>query len=454
MCGIFGIFGTPDAAHLVATGLLDLQHRGQEFYGIVTNEGGDEHFHSYRDRGLVDFKQSTFERLKGDMAIGHVRYGTSGGNSSRNAQPFVSDTKYGWVGIAHNGNLIDAEDARKILKQDDAVFQSSSDTEIILHLIIRSKRETFLECVKDALRQVRGAYSLLILTEDGQIIGARDRFGFRPLSLGDFHGCPVITSETCALPDGATFTRDIKPGEIVIISKEGIESTSLFTDTFLPRPVRHCIFEQIYFSRPDSEIDGLRVSRSRARIGRRLAIEAPALADIVVPVPDSGIPAAEGYSEESGLSLRHGIIRNRDYKGGRTFIQPTDALRKDGVRKKHSPNRAVLEGKRVVLVDDSIVRGNTLKTIVQMVRESGALEVHLRIASPPVTNPCVYGIDTPSKEGLLASRMSVEEMKVFLGADSLAFVSLVGLHKAVGDEDSPRCTRFCNACFTGNYPEL
>lgn len=455
MCGIFGIFGTLDAARLTAIGLQALQHRGQEFHGIVTYEGGDERFHSHRDRGLVSFSQSTIERLNGDRAIGHVRYSTSGGNNSRNAQPFFAETKFGGIAIAHNGNLINAKEQRQILMQDGSIFQSSSDTEIVLHLIIRSKKESFLECLKDALRQVRGAYSLLILTEDGRIIGARDPQAFRPLSLGDYQGCPVLTSETCALENiGASFVRDINPGEIVVISKNGLESTSLFFGFFLPQPTRHCIFEQIYFARPDSQVDGLRVSGSRARIGRQLAIEAPVLADIVVPIPDSGIKAAEGYAEELGLSLRSGIIRNRDYKEGRTFIQPTDALRQDGIRRKHSPDRAVLEGKRLVLVDDSIVRGNTLKKIVHMVRENGALEVHLRIASPPVTDPCFYGIDTPKKEGLLASRLSVEEMRIFLNADSLAFISLEGLHKAVGGEDSSLCTRFCNACFTGNYPEL
>jgi amidophosphoribosyltransferase len=366
----------------------------------------------------------------------------------------LGDTKYGGIAIAHNGNLTNAKEHRHILMQDGSVLQSSSDTEIVLHLLARSKEKMLLDSIKDVLRQVKGAYSLLILTEDGRMIGARDPYAFRPLALGDFEGCPVLASESCAFSEiGATFVRDIEAGEIVVISKDGIESSSIFTDTFLPRPIRHCLVEYVYLARPDSVIDGLSVSASRERVGKLLALEAPVLSDIVVPVPDSGIKSAEGYAEESRLPLKHGIIRSRDYTK-RTFIEPTDALRKDGVRKKHSADSTVLRDKRVALVDDSVVRGNTLGGITEMVRSNGATEVHLRIASPPVTDPCIYGIDTPSKEELLASHMSVEEMKVFLKADSLAFVSLEGLHKAVGGEDSPTCTRFCNACFTGNYPEL
>lgn len=448
MCGIFGIFGTPDAAHLIAIGLRVQQHRGQDACGITVFEEGDD-FHTIRKLGLVNFTEEEFGQLSGTFGVGHVRYPTSGKKkrSMWRVQPFFKKTMFGGLAIAHNGNFPNADELREEVLRKGATLQTSVDTEILFPLMTMSAGDTLKERLINGLKRVRGAYSLVILTEQS-LIGIRDPFGFRPLVLGERGGAFVLASETCALEKvGAQFVRDILPGEMVVISKEGIESTF----PFHVQPTRHCIFEVgVYFSAPQSVVDGLSTYSVRKKVGIRLAQESLVSADVIVPIPDSGIPAALGYSQESGIPFEMGIVRDR-YFQGRTFILPTEASRESGVKEKHLPNRMVLAGKRVVLVDDSIVRGNTLRRIVQMVRESGALEVHLRIASPPVTDPCVYGIDTPSKEGLLASHMSAEEMRVFLDADSLAFVSLSGLHSAV--DESGSSTKFCNACFTGNYPE-
>jgi amidophosphoribosyltransferase len=450
MCGIFGIFGTPDAAHLIAIGLRVQQHRGQDACGITVFEEGDD-FHTIRKLGLVNFAGEEFGQLTGTSGVGHVRYPTSGKKkrSMWRVQPFFKKTMFGGLAIAHNGNFPNADALREEVLQKGATLQTSVDTEILFPLMTMSTGVTLEERLVNGLKRVRGAYSLVILTEQS-LIGIRDPFGFRPMVLGERSGAFILASETCAIEKvGAHFIRDILPGEMVVITKEGIESTFPFSK----QPTRHCIFEVgVYFSAPQSVVDGLSTYSVRKKVGMRLAQESLVSADVIVPIPDSGIPAALGFSQESGIPFEMGVIRDR-YFQGRTFILPTEDSRQSGVKEKHLPNRAVLEGRRVILVDDSLVRGNTLKRIVQMVRESKALDVHVRIASPPVTHPCVYGIDTPSKEGLLASRMSVEEMRVFLGADSLAFVSLEGLHEAVGGEDSPACTRFCNACFTGNYPE-
>lgn len=450
MCGIFGIFGTPDAARLTADGNRVQQHRGQDGCGITVYEEGND-FHTIRKLGLVNFTEEEFGQLVGTSAVGHVRYPTSGKKkrSMWRVQPFYKKTLFGGLAIAHNGNFPNADELREEVLQKGATLQTSVDTEILFPLITTSTGDTLKERLVNGLKRVRGAYSLVILTEKN-LIGIRDPFGFRPLVLGERSGAFILASETCALEKvGARFIRDILSGEMVVIGKEGVESSFPFSK----QPIRRCIFEHVYFSAPQSVFDGLSTYAVRKEIGRQLAKESFISADVIVPIPDSGIPAALGYSQESGIPFELGVVRDR-YFQGRTFILPTEASRQNGVKEKHLPNRPVLEGKRVVLVDDSLVRGNTLQGIVQMVRESEALEVHVRIASPPVTHPCVYGIDTPKKEGLLASHMGVEEMRVFLGADSLAFVSLEGLHHAVGGEDSPKCTRFCNTCFTGNDPEL
>ncbi len=451
MCGIIGAFSKKDAAELVISGLIALQHRGQESWGILSYEGKDgERFHSHRARGFVESDAETLSRLKGNIAIGHVRYGTSGGNNLRNAQPFFGETRFGGIGIAHNGNLINTEEIRDFHLQGGSIYQSTSDTEVFLHLLSQSKKETFKECLTDALQKVKGAYSLVILTEEGNIIGVRDPRGFRPLSLAKKDGCFLLASETCAWNEmGAEFVREIQPGEMVFVSADAVESSF----PFKKEKHANCIFEQVYFARPDSLIDDLLVSSSRYRIGKILAKEAPVSADFVSPVPESGVASAEGFAKVSGLRLKRGLIRKRSYNA-RTFIQPSEALREDGARRKYCPDPGVLSGKRVVFVDDSIVRGTTFRLLVQMAKEAGATEVHIRIASPPFRHHCIYGIDTPSDDELLASNMSIEEMRKYLNADSLAFISLEGLHAALGEEKFPECSRFCNACFTGKYPVL
>jgi amidophosphoribosyltransferase len=448
-CGVFGVFGHPDAGALTVLGLHALQHRGQEAAGIVTYDGTQ--FIAERHPGLVGdiFGKNSphAEKLKGGNAVGHVRYSTTGGSMARNIQPMFADLAGGGIAIAHNGNLTNARTIRSELVREGAIFQSTSDTEAIIHLVARSSFGPIVDRLIDALKQVEGAYSLVALTSK-KLIGVRDPWGVRPLVLGDLNGAPILTSESCALDIiGAKFVRDVKPGEMVVIDRDGIKSYFPFS----PQPKRFCIFEYVYFARPDSTVEGRNVYEARKQIGAELAKESPAIADMVIPVPDSGVPAALGFASQSGLPFELGIIRN--HYVGRTFIEPTDAVRHMGVRLKHNPNRAKLQGKRVILVDDSIVRGTTSKKIVQMVRDAGATEVHFRIASPPTTDSCFYGVDTPNKEDLLAHRMNVEEMRAYINADSLAFISMDGLYRAMGEQKrNAQKPQFCDACFSGDYP--
>jgi amidophosphoribosyltransferase len=447
-CGVFGIWGKPEAAAFVVLGLHALQHRGQEAAGIVSTDG--EQFYRERREGLVGDQFAVggpVEKLKGPHAIGHNRYSTAGGTLNRNIQPFFADVANGGIAVAHNGNLTNAVAVRKQLVQKGSIFYSTSDTECIVHLIATSKYEKIVDRLVDALKQIEGAYSLVCLTRK-KLIGVRDPLGVRPLVLGKVDGAYVLASETCALDIiGAEYERDVKPGEVVVISDEGLES-------YMPFPQqrqRFCIFEYVYFARPDSMMDGLGVYEVRKSIGSELAREAPVEADIVVPVPDSGVPASIGYAEASKIPFELGIIRN--HYVGRTFIEPTDHIRHLGVKLKHNANRARIKGKRVVLVDDSIVRGTTSKKIIKMVRDAGAAEVHMRIASPPTTDSCFYGVDTPEKKNLLAANYTVAEMCRFIGADSLHFISINGLYRALRqNRRDGQTTRYCDACFTGEYP--
>jgi amidophosphoribosyltransferase len=447
-CGVFGIFGHPDAAAITALGLHALQHRGQEAAGIVAFDG--RRFQSERRLGLVGdhFSNSaTIERLPGSSAVGHVRYSTTGETILRNVQPLFAELDGGGLAVAHNGNLTNGLTLRRELIRDGAICQSTSDTEVILHLVARSRRPRVIDRFIESLRQIEGAYALVALTNK-KLIGARDPLGIRPLVLGELNGCPILASETCALDIiGAKFVRDVRNGEVVVISREGVQSLHPFP----AQRMRPCIFEYIYFARPDSVVHGRSVYDSRKAMGAELAREAPADADVVVPVPDSGVPAALGYAQACGIPFELGIIRNHYI--GRTFIQPTQAIRELGVRLKHNANRSVIAGKRIVLIDDSIVRGTTSVKIVQMMREAGAKEVHFRISSPPITHPDYYGIDTPERDKLLAARMNLEEMRLFMGADSLAFLSVDGIYRAMGyarrDNSQPQ---FTDHCFTGDYP--
>ena len=448
-CGVFGIYGHPDAAALTALGLHALQHRGQEAAGIVAYDG--QQFSAHRGPGLVSDNFSSkevIERLPGSAAIGHNRYATTGEVAQRNIQPLFADFEFGGLAICHNGNLTNSYQLRRQLVRRGSLFQSTSDTEVIVHLIATSLKDSVVERMIDALRQVEGAYSLVALSQDS-VIGLRDPLGVRPLVLGKLAESWIVASETCALDIiGAEFVRDVEPGEIVIIGAGGVKSLKPFVE----EARRLCVFEYIYFARPDSVVEGQSVYEARKRIGRELARESHIDADIVVPVPDSGVPAALGYAAESGIPFELGIIRNHYI--GRTFIEPTDQIRHLGVRLKHNANRADLDGKRVILVDDSIVRGTTSTKIVDMVRHAGAREVHMRISSPPTQFPCFYGIATPSRQQLLAARFDVEQMARFIGVDSLAFISIDGLYRAMGEEAGrrPNAPRFCDACFTGDYP--
>ena len=448
-CGVFGIFGHPHAAAIVALGLHALQHRGQEAAGIVAFDG--QRFHSERRQGLVGdhfSSAATIERLPGTSAVGHVRYATTGATILRNVQPLFAELAVGGLAVAHNGNLTNGLTLRRELIAEGAICQSTSDTEVVLLLTARSRRRQIVERYIDALQQIEGAYALVALTNN-KLIGARDPLGIRPLVLGELDGCPILASETCALDIlGAKFVRDIENGEVVVIDESGVTSLKPF---FPQKRARPCIFEYIYFARPDSVVHGRSVYDARKAMGAELAREAPALADVVVPVPDSGVPAALGYAHALGLPFELGIIRN--HYVGRTFIQPTQAIRESGVRLKHNANRAVVEGKRIVLLDDSIVRGTTSVKIVQMMREAGAREVHFRISSPPIAHPDFYGIDTPERDKLLAARMSLEEMRAFIGADSLAFLSVDGIYRAMGYAGrDPKAPQFTDHCFTGDYP--
>ncbi|MFO1185018.1 MAG: amidophosphoribosyltransferase [Bauldia sp.] len=447
-CGIFGVFGHHDAAALTALGLHALQHRGQEAAGIVALNGAD--FAAERHIGLVGdnfSSRATIDRLPGDRAIGHVRYSTAGGPASRNIQPLFAEFHGGGFAVAHNGNLTNAQTLQRKLQMRGSIFQSTSDTEVLLHLIATSSAERLVDRMIDALSKVEGAYSLVCLSAK-KMIGCRDPLGVRPLVLGDLGGAFVLASETCALDIiGARFVRDVEPGEMVIVSEDGLQSLRPFARS----KSRFCIFEYVYFARPDSSVNGRAVYGVRKRIGVELAREAPAAADVVVPVPDSGTPAAIGFAEASHLPFDLGIIRN--HYVGRTFIEPSDAIRHMGVKLKHNANRQILEGKRVVLVDDSIVRGTTSSKIVQMVRDAGAAEVHMRIASPPTIDSCFYGVDTPERSKLIAARKSVAEIAEFIKVDSLAFLSIDGLYRAVGEASRNNASpQYCDACFSGDYP--
>jgi amidophosphoribosyltransferase len=447
-CGVFGIFGHPDAAAITALGLHALQHRGQEAAGIVSFDG--KRFHSERRLGLVGdtfARREVIDRLPGTSAVGHVRYSTTGETILRNVQPLFAELNAGGFAIGHNGNLTNGIKLRRDLVSAGAMMQSTTDTEVILHLVARSGRNRFVDRFIEGLRQLEGAYAFVGLTNK-KLVGARDPLGIRPLVIGKLDGCPILASETCALDIiGAQYVRDVENGEVVVFDEDGFQSHKPFP----PVQARPCIFEYIYFARPDSIVGGRHVYDVRKSMGNELAREAPALADVVVPVPDSGVPAAIGFSRESGIPYELGIIRN--HYVGRTFIQPTQAIRDQGVRMKHSANRAVVAGKRIVLVDDSIVRGTTSRKIVQMMRDAGAKEVHFRISSPPITHPDYYGIDTPERDKLLAATHDLEGMRAFIGADSLAFLSVDGIYRAMGCEKrDPVRPQFTDHCFTGDYP--
>ncbi len=446
-CGVFAIHGHPEAANLTYLGLYALQHRGQESAGIASSDGRD--IRCYKSMGHVAdiFTPTAIASLPGNLAIGHTRYSTAGDTALLNAQPFSVDCNKGKVAVAHNGNITNAGELRRELERDGSIFQASSDTEVILHLVARSRERTLAGALREALLQLEGAFSLVFLARD-RIIVARDPHGFRPLAMGQMELshkkiCTVFASETCAFDlINATYLNEVEPGEMVIIGPEGMTR-----ERYTPaREPARCVFEHVYFSRPDSIVFGRAVQESRENLGRLLARECPADADIVVPVPDSGVAAALGYAEESRIPFRHGLIRN--HYVGRTFIEPSQAIRDFGVKLKLNPVRHLLEGRRIVLVDDSIVRGTTSRKIVRMVRSAGAREVHLRISGPPTVSPCFYGVDTPCESELIAANNTVEETRRFVEADSLGYLSLGGLSEAVHDHDR----QYCYACYTGNYP--
>ena len=448
-CGVFALYGHPEAANLVYLGLYALQHRGQESAGIAVSDG--RKIHNARNMGHVAeiFTPDVLNQLPGSLAIGHTRYSTAGDTSLRNAQPLSVACSKGQVAVAHNGNLTNAIDLRRELEQDGSIFQSTSDTEVVLHLVARSRERTLAGALRDALLQIEGAFSLVFLAED-RIIVARDPHGFRPLAMGrlklpDGNSAIVFASETCAFDlIDAEYTGDVEPGEMVIVGPEGL------TREYYTRPETpaHCSFEHVYFSRPDSIVFGKPVSESRERMGRMLAREHPVDADVVVPVPDSGVVAALGYASESGIPYRQALIRN--HYVGRTFIEPSQAIRDFGVKLKLNPIRHLLEGKSVVLVDDSIVRGTTSRKIVRMVRNAGAREVHLRISCPPTISPCYYGVDTPSQNELIAANNDLEQIRQYVEADSVAYLSLESLRESIRDSEQ----HFCYACYTGHYPTL
>jgi len=441
-CGVFGVFGDTEAANLTYLGLHALQHRGQEGAGIASSDG--KLIRAYRGRGLVGdvFGGEELANLLGHMAIGHVRYSTAGEGSLRNVQPFVVRYRDGQLGVAHNGNLVNAQMLREELEDQGSIFATSSDTEVILHLVAGSGQGTFINRLVDGLMRVEGAYSLVLMTER-TMVAVRDPWGFRPLVLGRRGSATVVASETCALGlIGAEFVREVEPGEMVIIDRDGLQSLRPFPR----RPRRACVFEHIYFARPDSTLFGKSVYDTRIQLGRLLAEENPIEADVVIPVPDSGVPGALGFSQYSGTPYALGLIRS--HYVGRTFIEPSQQIRDFGVKLKLSPIRSVIGGKRVVVVDDSLVRGTTLKKVVRMLKENGAQEVHLRITAPPTIGGCYYGVDTPTREELIATRMTVPEIAKDLSADSLKYLSLNGLRRAEGEDQG----RFCEGCFTGQYP--
>ena len=457
-CGIFGVIGARDAAAMTALGLHALQHRGQEACGISSfaapeNAGQFAPGEFYSQRGIGHVAQvfssaQMFAELPGQMASGHVRYSTTGGSGLRNIQPLFADLASGGFSIAHNGNISNGTSLKRELVQRGAIFQSTSDTEVIIHLVATSRYPTLLDRFVDALRMVEGAYSLICMTREG-MIACRDPLGIRPLAMGRIGDAIVFASETVALDVvGADLVRQIEPGELVQVDHRGTISSHRPFGEAAPRP---CIFEHVYFSRPDSILDGHSVYGVRKAIGVELAKEAPAVADIVIPVPDSGVPAAIGFAQQSGIPFELGIIRS--HYVGRTFIQPSDGARHAEVKRKHNANRALVEGKRIILIDDSIVRGTTSMKIVQMMRDAGAAEVHMRVASPPTEHSCFYGVDTPERSKLLAARMDIGAMAEFIQADSLAFVSIDGLYRAVGEAGRKHARpQYCDACFTGDYP--
>ena len=442
-CGVFGIFGHAEAAKMTYLGLYALQHRGQESAGIASSDGVQLHVHKSMGHVQEIFTPAVITKLPGESAIGHTRYSTAGDTVLTNAQPVVIDCNKGKLALGHNGNLTNAIELRKKLEHRGSIFQTTSDTEVIVHLIARSNARNLSGAIADALNQVEGAYSLLLLTPD-EIFAIRDPRGFRPLAIGRLNGSWVAASETCAFDlIDAEYVRDVEPGEMVRISRGGLESIRFAPE----KQNQFCIFEHVYFSRPDSVVFGKPVNETRERLGRLLAQEHPVEADIVVPVPDSGVPAAVGYAAESGIPFRMGLIRN--HYVGRTFIEPSQAIRDFGVKLKLNPIRRMIEGKRVILVDDSIVRGTTSRKIVRLVRDAGATEVHVRVSCPPTISPCYYGVDTPRREELIAANNSVEEIRKYLAADSLGYVSLPSLRAAVQDTKG----NFCTSCYTGSYPD-
>ena len=441
-CGIFGIYGHSEAANLTYLGLYALQHRGQESVGIASSDGTRLQIHKSMGYVADSFDSATIERLAGMSAVGHVRYSTAGESGLKNAQPILIDCAHGEIAICHNGNLVNAQELRDALVKEGSIFQTTSDTEVLLHLYARSKAPTPEQALVESISQAQGAFSLVLLTTD-RLIAVRDPHGFRPLTIGRLGDAYIVCSETCALDlIDAEWVRDIEPGEVFIVGPEGERSLHPFP----PAPSAHCIFEHVYFSRPDSYVFGKSVNEVRTELGRSLAREQPGVADVVVPIPDSGVCAATGYAEVSGIPLRMGLIRN--HYVGRTFIEPHQSIRHFGVRVKLNPVKSILQGKRVVLVDDSIVRGTTSRKIVKMVRAAGASEVHMRISCPPTISPCFYGVDTPKRAELIAATHSIEEIRRYIGADSLGYLSLDGMLSAVGSARNSYCT----SCYTGRYP--
>jgi amidophosphoribosyltransferase len=449
-CGVVAVHNHPEASKLAYLGLHQLQHRGQESAGIVSSDG--ERLHPYKDMGLVVdiFTEEVLSKLTGTLAIGHTRYSTAGDSARLNAQPIMVDCNKGMIALAHNGNLVNALEIRNRLEAAGSIFQTTSDTEVIVHLIAQSREQTLPDAICDALRRIEGAFSLVMMSRD-RVFAARDSRGFRPLSMGRIphagtagRDTIVFASETCAFDlIGAVYERDVKPGELVVVSSEGVSSRFFGEE----KKQASCIFEHVYFSRPDSVVFGRSVHASREALGRQLAREAPVDADLVVPVPDSGVTAALGYASESGIPFRFGLIRNHYI--GRTFIEPEQRVRDFGVKLKLNPVRSILAGKRVILIDDSIVRGTTSRKIVRLVRDAGATEVHFRISCPPTISPCFYGVDTPVKSQLIAANKSVDEIREYIGADSLAYLSMAGMKEACADGEK---TTYCTSCYTGIYP--
>ncbi len=461
MCGVFGIHGHDEAANIAYLGMHSLQHRGQESAGLVAVLDGK--LRQQVAMGLVSdsFDRDTLAKLPGESAIGHIRYSTAGSSELRNAQPFLFEYAGGSLSIAHNGNLVNADELRAELESQGSIFRTSSDTEVIVHLMAKARAQTrsadVLPALIEALKRVRGAYSLVLLTNEGRMFGVRDPNGFRPLVLGRLKDAFVLSSETCSFDlIEAEYIREIEPGEIVVIDKRGMTSHKVLPPQGPGGEATFCVFEHVYFARPDSLVNGKSVYRARAKMGHRLAQESPIDGDVVIPVPDSGVPAAVGYSRESGIPFEMGLIRS--HYVGRTFIEPQESIRHFGVRLKLSPVRSIVDGKRVIVVDDSLVRGTTSRKIVKMLRNAGAREVHLRISAPPTTNPCFYGINTPTRSELVAASHTVDEIARYVTCDSLAYLSHEGMMGAVGGEEPSQTTGradgkgYCSACFTGLYP--